>query len=170
MGHLRLNGGPYNLSWPACPTLFLRKQTSRVVTWETQLSFSPTSPRTEAGTVVWWNYFTYSSLGIRLSPTDSSKRILRFRPAKGEEKTAELSTTDADVKLIVKCEELKYIFGFVEGEEGETTWIGEVSTDIMTENPPVGAPFTGMLLGLYSFGEMEPCLVPADFKYAQFSL
>ena len=38
----------------------------------------------------------------------------------------------------------------------------------MTVVPPVGAAFTGMMLGLYAFGELEGCLVPADFKFAEF--
>ena len=47
-------------------------------------------------------------------------------------------------------------------------WIGEVDTEIMTADPPVGMSFSGMMLGLYAFGEMEGCLVPADFEYAEF--
>lgn len=45
--------------------------------------------------------------------------------------------------------------------------MGEVSNEVMTRDPPVGAPFTGMMLGLYAFGELERCLVPADFRYAE---
>lgn len=166
------------LSMPACPTLFLRKQTSRACTWSTQLSFKPTSPDTEAGTVVWWNYFTYSSVGIRVSRTAPKQRILRFRPAgDGKEIEINLKSEGAEVKLVVDCDEVRYKFGFVElvdgesgkdGKEGELQWIGEVGTDIMTAGPLVGAPFTGMLLGVYAFGEFEGCLEPADFKYAEF--
>jgi hypothetical protein len=30
-------------------------------------------------------------------------------------------------------------------------------------SPPVGGAFTGMMFGLYAFGNGEPCLDPADF-------
>lgn len=49
-------------------------------------------------------------------------------------------------------------------------WIGEVANSVMTRAPPVGAPFTGMMLGLYSYGELQKkCLTPADFHYAEVS-
>lgn len=172
-GYLRLHGGPYNLSAPACPTLFLRKQTHRHCTWETRLTFRPTSPQTEAGTTVWWNYFTYSSIGIRLSPTKmDGTRIVRFRPAEGQTIDVELTDAASDVVFLITCGDA-YRFGFkeVQGNEdlGGVNWIGEVKNRTMTEAPlSVGAPFTGMMLGLYAFGELQRCLVPADFAYAEF--
>ena len=148
--------------------MFLRKQTARVGTWSTGLSFHPNSPHSEAGTAVWWNYFTYSSLGIRVSKVDPSKRVLRYRPANGNEVLVGLETKNDEVKLVIRCEGEKYNFGFAEGNLGETQWISDISTEEMTVDPPVGAAFTGMMLGLYAFGELEGCLVPADFKYAVF--
>lgn len=167
--HLRLHGGPYNLSVPSCPTLFLRKQIHHYCTWETKLSFSPQSQHTEAGTVVWWNYFTYSSIGIRLSPTKEGARIVRFRPAEGEVIDRELRSAVSDVVFFIECGD-QYRFGFkeVNGTSSETQWIGEVQNSTMTQSPPVGAPFTGMMLGLYAFGERQRCLLPADFGYAEF--
>ena len=53
-------------------------------------------------------------------------------------------------------------------ESNTIHWIGEVSIDTMTRDPPVGASFTGMMFGLYAFGEREPCLEPADFRWAEF--
>jgi hypothetical protein len=165
--HLRLHGGPYNLSSPACPTLFLRKQSSRHCTWETRLSFQPSSVHVEAGTVLYWNYFTNSSIGIRLSP--EGKRIVRFRPAEGEIVDREVGPS-SDIIFLIDCGD-RYRFGFKEvsdGVEPPTQWIGEVANSVMTRAPPVGAPFTGMMLGLYSYGELQKCLAPADFHYAEF--
>jgi beta-xylosidase len=168
--HLELFGGPWNLSVPAAPTMFLRKQSARRTRWSTRLDFRPTSYRTEAGTVVWWNYLTYSSIGVRRAADGS--RIVRFKPAEGAEKTIGLETRDA--LLVVDCQDLYYRLGFQEVENGssdgvsEITWVGSVSTDIMTRDPTVGAAFTGMMMGLYAFGEMERCLVPAVFKFAAF--
>ncbi|KKK13966.1 glycosyl hydrolase, partial [Aspergillus rambellii] len=193
--YLRLHGNPYTLSIPTCPTLFLRKQTHRFCTWETSLSFSPTSPNTEAGTVLWLNYFTYSSIGIRLSPgaepesndSHSKKRIIRFRHVSGEAIDMDLSTVSNEVTLVIASgDEYKFGFREEEEEEGESftssststsasntspgiTWLGSISNKDMVEAPlPVGALFTGMMLGLYAFGDRESCLVPADFGHAEF--
>lgn len=137
-GYLRLYGGPYNLSVPASPTLFLRKQIHRFCTWETKLTFQPTSIHTEAGTVVWWNYFTYSSLGIRKKGDD---RIICFRPSEGElvERQLDLAT---DVVLVVQCGN-EYRFGYRESSSPQITWIGTLSNKAATRSPPIGAPFTG---------------------------
>lgn len=168
--YLRLYGAPYTLDVPASPTLILRKQTRPFLTWETQLSFRPTSPYTEAGTVVFWNNFVYSSIGIRLSSTNNeTKRIIRFRPAEGPIVEKQLQNEDSNVIFVIECSHV-YRFGFRESHcpRDGIQWLGEVSNSTMTRDPPVGAAFTGMMLGLYAFGEFQPCLVPADFKYAEF--
>ena len=136
--YLRLHGGPYPLSVPACPTLFLRKQIHRFCTWETKVSFHPTSEYTEAGTVVWWNYFTFSSLGIR---RDRRGRIIRFRSSDGNVVEKSLPSTE-DIIMIVECGE-EYKFGYRQPNNPEITWIGGVINRAMTETPPVGASFTG---------------------------
>ena len=171
-GLLRLYGGPYSLSSPTCPTLFLRKQSTRSVTWETKLTFTPKSPRTEAGTVIWWNYLNNSSIGIRMSHSNNSQRILRFRSSVGEELSTPLESLTSDVKLFVECGDM-YKLGYIEmlddkPEENCIKWLGRVENDVMIADPKIGAPFTGTLLGLYAFGELEGCLTPADFHYAEF--
>ncbi|KAJ5577461.1 Concanavalin A-like lectin/glucanase subgroup [Penicillium hispanicum] len=161
--HLRLYGGPYNLSVPACPTLFLRKQTHRYCRWETKLSFHPTSEHTEAGTVLWWNYFTHSSIGIRKK---GGHRVIHFQPSEGDTSQKTLGDTEY-VTLFIECGN-EYRFGYREPTDSDVHWIGIVTNRAATKAPPVGAPFTGMMLGLYTFGERQRCLTPADFAYAQF--
>ena len=161
--HLRLYGGPYNLSVPASPTMFLRKQTHQICTWETELFFQPTVDETEAGTVVWLNYFTYSSIGVR---KDSKGRFIRFRPSEGDIVEHRLDFKTA-VTLTVDCGS-EYRFGYREGTESDIHWIASVSNSAATAAPPVGANFTGMMLGVYAFGERQRCLDPADFAYAEF--
>jgi hypothetical protein len=154
--------------------MFLRKQTTRQTLWTTRLNYQPNSTRTEAGTTVWWNYFTYSSIGIRRS--SSGSRFIRYRPAAGDVVDIALQTKEADVLLLIDCHDLEYRLGFVElrdasfgiSNRDNATWVGSVSTDIMTRDPEVGAAFTGMMLGLYAFGELEPCLTPALFRFAAF--
>lgn len=45
-------------------------------------------------------------------------------------------------------------------------WLCSVPTDIMTRKPPLGFAYTGMMFGLYAYGNYERVLDPADFKYA----
>lgn len=143
--------------------MFLRKQTHRFCTWETKLSFLPTSENTEAGTVLWWNPFTYSSLGVRKV---GENRSIRFRPSEGTVLESVLSLT-TEVVLVIECGH-RYRFGYREEAQPEVNWIGSVDNQTATKSPPVGAPFTGMMLGLYAFGERQRCLAPADFAYAEF--
>lgn len=181
-GGLRLHGAPYTLSTPACPTLFLRKQTHRFCVWETRLKFSPDSVDVEAGTAVYLNYYTHASIGIRLPPASESgvhrgKRIIRFTPTNTGPETqgmdVPLVSPDSDVMLRIECGDA-YRFGFREvlraadAGFGETHWVGEVRNRDLVEAPlPVGAPFTGVMLGLYSCGDREAVLTPADFAYAE---
>lgn len=164
-GNLTLYGGPYDLSAPACPTAWFRKQTSRCGVWSTILDFDPVNTKSEAGTVVYMNYLTYTSIGIRRA-FGSEKKVIRFRPAKQAVEDVELSTT-GPVELLIQAHDLKYTFGYQE-TGAEVKWLGEVDIDVMTENPAVGAAFTGMMFGLYAFGELEPALAPASFGYAEF--
>lgn len=183
---LRLHGGPYKLSDPACPTLFLRKQSERFCTWETRLSFTPSSPYTEAGTVVWMDYFTYSTIGIRLEVSSNNgtndapkekilRRIIRFPPPIGSGADVierELKSLDSDIVLTISCGD-GYRFSFREIVNNDTTTqeqpqcIGEVANEVMTRPPPIGLQFTGVMLGLYAFGTYHPCSTPADFHYVQ---
>lgn len=178
---LRLRGGPYNLSVPASPTMFLRKQAHRLCVWETKLSFHPTEEHEEAGSVVWWNYLTYSSIGIRKAHGGTNRdgptraRIVRFRSAECEIVERRLHRFDSDVVLLIRCSDSKYEFGFkelgvTENETLEPQWLGEVSNEIMTRPPPIGLAFSGMLLGFYAFAEFRNCTEPADFHYAKLRL
>ncbi|KAL2867222.1 glycoside hydrolase family 43 protein [Aspergillus lucknowensis] len=203
-GTLRLHGGPYTLSSPASPTLFLRKQTHRFCTWETRLSFRPESIHAEAGTAVYLNYFMYASIGVRLEPsshhpspspsirgeggetdTPGGKRVIRFTPrnlgAGYGVVEYPLRSATSDVVFWIECGD-EYRFWFrevaaVKGEQqeeqqeegdGDRVCVGTVSNKSLVEAPlPVGALFTGAMFGVYSVGDREAVLVPADFRYAE---
>ncbi|OKL58331.1 hypothetical protein UA08_06406 [Talaromyces atroroseus] len=192
-GYLRLYGAPYRLCDPACPTMFLRKQTHRSCKWETRLSFLPSTAYTEAGTVVWMDYFTHCSIGIRLKhPANNQtadditykdshlQRIIRFSPPAGSGSDIvewQLTSFHSDVILQVECGS-KYRFGFREfsdksescdKDQDQTIWVGEVANEVMTRPPPIGAQFTGVMLGLYALGEYHPCSTPADFHHVHFT-
>lgn len=170
-GYLTLFGGPFTLSMAGSPTLLLRKQRHWPVVWETKLDFQPKWERVEAGTVVWWNYTCFASIGIRTRRTENRlQRVIRFTPPAdtGEVVEQDLSGED-EVRFAIDCTATHYRFGFQRANENDAwTWLAEVDTMVMTRNPQIGAPFTGMMLGLYSYGELQPTLTPAHFAYAEF--
>ncbi|KAL4790678.1 glycosyl hydrolase [Aspergillus venezuelensis] len=213
---LRLHGAPYTLSTPACPTLFLRKQEARYCLWETKLRFQPSLENIEAGTVVYLNYFTHVSIGVRLAPgthgdgdgDDGSvegkgkKRIIQFTATAPERnssstststsgspptltKSAPLLSNETEVILYIECGD-SYRFGFREITPGSTlnqptdskpesdsdpiTWLSSIPNFFITEaSLPIGAPFTGIMLGVYSCGDRQAVLDHADFEYVSVS-
>ncbi|KAF2831844.1 glycosyl hydrolase [Ophiobolus disseminans] len=172
-GYLTLYGGSYTLSMPTSPTLFLRKQQYWPVTWETRLQFQPKTTRVESGTVVWWNYTCFASVGIALREDGGqSQRIVRYTPPSNHGKSVEkVIAQDGEVTLRIDCTPNSYRLGFREARNDDNEdciWLGEVNTEIMTRNPEIGQPFTGMMMGLYSVGELQPVLEPAHFAYAEF--
>ena len=171
---LTLYGGPYTLSMPTCPTLFLRKQKHWPVVWETKLDFQPEVARVEAGTVVWWNYTCYASIGITLVTRDGQlHRAIRLS-GPGMEAKEEVISERGAVKLTIESTATSYRLGFwgvtpeTQRKGEDWTWLGEIDTQVITRGPEVGQPFTGMMMGLYSFGELQPVLSPAHFAYAEF--
>ncbi|KAK5942797.1 hypothetical protein PMZ80_005363 [Knufia obscura] len=172
-GYLRLYGGPFRLNKPNSPTALFRKQLHRQGVWRAKLSFEPGSTNCEAGTAVYMDYFTWSSIGVRRASSGVRQVVLTL--AEGEVVSADLKTDDAEIVLAIECQESMYRFGFEEAvktdknsTEGGFQWLGETSTETMTRYPPVGLPFTGMMFCLYSFGEMQRSPTPADFAFAEF--
>lgn len=173
-GYLRIHPGPYKLSSPASPTAIFRKQQQKTGIWKTRLSFQTQRDREEAGTCVYWNYFTWSSIGIRKS-LDGRQQVILTTPS-GLQLDEKLEASTTEVDLAIECEGLRYKFGYHEVKKGATKvsadadikWLGQVSTKSMTIDPPVGLPFTGMMFGLYAFSEMQRGMTPADFAFAEF--
>ncbi|KAF7906715.1 hypothetical protein EAF00_000994 [Botryotinia globosa] len=170
---LRLFGNPYTLGSPACPTVFFRKQTSRVGVWSTRLSFNPTSAHMEAGTIVYWNHLTYAHIGIKGSPQESRKQVITQIFINGQAKghsIGELKTKD-DVTLFIWCTDEGYKLGFKpcdEPNEKAIQWMGETIVEEITADPPIGAAFTGMMLGVYATGNGDSGTVPANFSFVEF--
>jgi hypothetical protein len=73
----------------------------------------------------------------------------------------------SEVILVIECGD-QYRFGYRELTDPEIIWIGAVDNVTVAKSPPLGAAFTGMMLGLYAFGERQRSLTPADFAYAEF--
>jgi hypothetical protein len=144
--------------------MWLRKQTYREVVFEARVDFCPESMHVEAGVIVWWNYTCLSSLGIRRS---EEGRVVVYSGADGVRRTSSLKSSASEVILTVICgDQYEFLYHEVD-EAAERRTVGSVSNAVMTRDPEVGAPFTGMMLGLYAYGELEASLAPADFAYAE---
>ena len=97
---------------------------------------------------------------------------MQFRPSKGNKISTLLKSLTLNVKLFIKRGD-RYRFEFIkilkeDAENNNVRWLGDVLNEVMTADLLIDAPFTGLLLGLYAFGELEGCLAPADFYYAEF--
>lgn len=85
-GWLRLRGGPYDLTSLESPTMLLRKQTRSTGIWITELDFQPSKETYEAGSVLYWNLYTFASIGIRKSPSgNKTARELHITHPSSEE-------------------------------------------------------------------------------------
>lgn len=70
--------------------------------------------------------------------------------------------------LAISCSKTHYKLGYTldDSETQDWIWFENIPMEVMTADPPKGMAFTGMMLGLYAFGELEPCLRPADSCFA----
>src|SRR5262249_2915889 len=72
-----------------------------------------------------------------------------------------------DVVLSVEARPLQYNF-FYQSTDGEPVSLGTVATrDLSSEK--IGG-FTGAFIGLYATGNGQPCTVPADFDWFDYTI
>jgi hypothetical protein len=107
-------------------------------------------------------------MGVRLCyDEDRAYRCVRLNLVDGRIFEQPLERRDSEVMLSITCGD-EYTLAFGElGVGNEVKELGSVSNTIMTRDPEIGAPFTGMMIGVFAFGEMEAALEPADFEYAE---
>lgn len=74
-GYLRLYGNCYDLSSPEAPAMLLRKQTAYYQTFETKMTFSPCRIGYESGIVLWWNQYSYATIGVTLVELPGGERV-----------------------------------------------------------------------------------------------
>ncbi|KAI1338290.1 glycosyl hydrolase [Xylariaceae sp. FL0016] len=172
-GHLRLYGNCYSLSSPEAPAMLLRKQTAYSETFEVKLDFNPRKTGYEAGVVLWWNQYSYATIGMTLADGDNpgqTKIAILRRPAGAAIETSRVKlcqerqelqpASDESARLQIAAQPNTYRMSL---KYGSNESICEVNIQDMTTMPPVGAAFCGMMFGIYAFGNMEPVLDPADF-------
>lgn len=82
-GCLRLYGNCYDLSSPESPTMLLRKQTAYAQSFEATMAFEPSKAGYEAGIVLWWNQFSYATIGValvKLADGEEVQTVVRRSP------------------------------------------------------------------------------------------
>ncbi|KAJ6632465.1 glycosyl hydrolase [Mycena sp. CBHHK59/15] len=179
-GYLRLNANAYALGDRDSPALLLRKQTSYVETFETQLEFGAPTNLTEAGATIFYSDQLHNDIGVvgdgsggrrivirtsvqavqvgpwALTYTNSTITTVAYYP---------LTTTSGPVTLRIVGNSTSYSLGYAEG--GSTTFTFPVTIDsVVLSVPPVGGFFfKGAAFGVYNTGNGKPSLAPADFAY-----
>ena len=171
-GHLRLHGGPCELNSLESPTMFLRKQTQRRGIWETRLDFDPSEQTYEAGTVLYWNCYTFASIGARKGTSETERELRFMRPGASPgsfDCTIHRVPNAGPIRLAISCTETEYRLGYASAPRDEYEWFEPIPMEVMTADPPRGLAFTGMMFGLYAFGDLQKCLSPADFAFASWT-
>ncbi|KAF7562943.1 hypothetical protein G7046_g1178 [Stylonectria norvegica] len=172
-GCLRLYGNCFNLSSPEAPAMLLRKQTGYTQTFRAKLEFDPRVRGYEAGAVLWWSRFSYASVGVvAKAATDGSiSPWVVCREPDGKADVKEVAWVEAETfgeaaELVIHTHPTFYKLTITAA--GKTTTFNVTVQDLAV-TPPVGGSFTGTMFGIYSFGQGEPVLVPAEFSDIIFS-
>ncbi|KAH8906303.1 beta-xylosidase [Coniochaeta sp. PMI_546] len=163
-GYLRLYGSCYDLSSPEAPAMLLRKQTSYTgEVFRVKMTFNPRKQGYEAGVVLWWNQFSYATVGLTAAadPSAGYEKTVIVRTPTGRPGEMKVSTPQYRVELSVSCLETGYNIKIWAGKLYHSSF---VAAGDLTVAPPVGGTFAGVMYGVYSFGRGEPVLDPADFR------
>ncbi|KAJ4393154.1 hypothetical protein N0V93_002361 [Gnomoniopsis smithogilvyi] len=177
-GYLRLYGNCYDLSSPEAPAMLLRKQTAYSQTFETKMAFSPSRIGYEAGMVLWWNQYSYATIGITLAELPSGEKVQTIisRSPTGQAgvmeteypftssmklpQRVEIPLAQGPVEITLRCSGATYD---LELRQGGVKASKTCRAEDLTVMPLVGGAFAGVMFGLYSFGKGEPVLDAADF-------
>ncbi|KAF3037903.1 hypothetical protein E8E11_006116 [Didymella keratinophila] len=174
-GYLRIHGGCYDLTSPEAPALLLRKQESFIDRFSATLEFSPSRKGYEAGITVWWSMYSFASIGVTCvvhsgemiptvvcrRPTSAAGKLATTYPAIASQSAAEALDASAPAHLSAQATPTTYT---MELSQGQFKWAFSFNTEDLCIMPHVGGAFTGAMFGIYSFGDWEPVLDPADFK------
>ncbi|KAM0335531.1 hypothetical protein ACHAQA_000579 [Verticillium albo-atrum] len=172
-GHLRVHGNCYDLNSPESPALLLRKQSSFHETFRATMSFKPSRLGYESGVTLWWNQYSYASVGIAAVATPDGEGLVQTVVAReptgknGEFKTTyplleagHQLDTSKPVHLSIEARPTDYTLSLSSGDASASV---SCTSETLTIAPPVGCAFSGAMFGLYAFGKSEPALDPSDF-------
>ncbi|KAF4551803.1 Hypothetical protein D9617_12g036930 [Elsinoe fawcettii] len=168
---LRLYGNCYDLSSPEAPAMLLRKQSEYTDSFHAKLHFAPSRRGCEAGVVLWWNQFSYASLGIaRVKDAQGKESIVLTskiptgQPGAHETQTTALNqdTASAALSFSIEASPAGYVLSC--HAAGASLHNEKVDASSLAVMPPIGGAFCGTMFGIYSIGKGEPVLDPADFS------
>jgi beta-xylosidase len=172
-GHLRLYGNCYDLTSPESPALLLRKQAGYTETFRAKMNFNPSRLGYESGVTLWWNQYSFASIGVGIVEPSEGVEAVRTVIARGPTgKNGEPNVSyplldsritfgaDDAVQLTIDTTSTDYKLTQSAGEASASM---SFPTETLTINPPVGCAFAGTMFGIYAFGKSEPALDPSDF-------
>lgn len=137
------------------------------------MSFSPSRPGYESGVTLWWNQYSFASIGVGIvEPSEGADAVRTVIAREPTGKNGELNVSypflDSGVTLAAN-DSVEFTIDTTPTEYKLTLSSGEASASVaftsetLTIYPPVGGAFTGAMFGVYAFGRSEPALDPSDF-------
>jgi alpha-N-arabinofuranosidase len=166
-GYLRLHGSAVTLSDRDSPAFIARRQTALACRASTELSFAPSSENEEAGLAVRGNDANHAECGVTLHDGRRSVFLRQVQKAKPVEPVDYKDAPAGDVVLSVEARPLEYEF-FYQSPDREPVSLGTVATRDLSSEKISG--FTGAFIGLYATGNGQPCTVPADFDWFDYTI
>ena len=138
------------------------------------MDFKPSRLGYESGVTLWWNQYSFASIGVGIvEPSEGAEAVRTVIARQPTGKNGELKVSyplldsgvtlgaDDAVQLTIDTTSTDYKLTLSAG--GEVSASVAFSAETLTINPPVGGAFTGTMYGIYAFGKSEPVLDPSDF-------
>ncbi|KAI1187629.1 glycoside hydrolase family 43 protein [Nemania serpens] len=178
-GYLRLYGNCYDLASPESPAMLLRKQSSYTESFEAKMEFNPRKAGYEAGVVVWWSQYSYATYGLTLRERVDGEQVLTIasrvptgkpgaialhypnvEPCGENDDIAHKILPGDTVQFRIEATPTTYGLSFKLRNHGSSC---RIQARDLTVIPPIGGAFSGVMFGVYAFGQGEPVLDPTDF-------
>jgi hypothetical protein len=139
------------------------------------MHFNPSRVGYESGVTLWWNQYSFASIGIGMvEPSDGAEAVRTVVARQPTGKNGELKVSyplfdsrvtlgdhDGAVQLTIDTTPTDYKLTLSVGEVNASV---SFAAEVLTINPPVGGAFTGTMFGIYACGKSEPVLDPSDFS------
>ena len=153
--------------------MLLRKPAEYNETFRAKMSFKPTRFGYESGVTLWWNQYSFASLGVGVvEPSEGAEAVTTVVAREPTGKNGEQKVSyplldsgvsfgaDDAVQLSIDATATDYKLTLSVGEASASV---SFATEALTIGPPVGGTFCGIMYGIYSSGKSEPVLDPSDF-------
>jgi alpha-N-arabinofuranosidase len=164
-GWLRLYGQPTGLD-DLAPIAFVgRRQCHFDCEADARVDFDPLDEGAEAGLTAYMIHRHHYEIAITCL-NGQRRVIVRRRIGSLQAVVAQQALGPGPVILRVRATKDKYQFG-ISSSQTTTEWLAEGETRYLSTE--VASGFTGVYLGMYTSGNGQPCLSPADFDWFDYS-